>query len=272
MKSPLISVLIPTYNRVAYLKECLNSVLRQTWFKKNEIEILIWDNSEWNETKELINTFLKKENLYNIKYIKNEKNMWSTRNTNNLLDLSNWVYYIILSDDDKFYDKNSLKLLYDHLIKYNLDVCYWKYRVINWEWKDLWDFKPHTKIWKKKIYYDSFEEQMLQHSISFGWILYRKFWYKYDYWSKWFWDWTMNLQYLHDKKIVALINEYTLYYRVHNSNDSWGIPRNFWLKFLFYRCSYFKSYRFFFWAILKSVKWKLRKLLDIWGINTSFEI
>ena len=127
----LISILVPTYNRVEYLEECLDSIVEQEWFDLKELELIVSDNSEWNETKSFMNNYIQKHKDWNIKYNKNEKNLWMVWNWNKLLEIKKWEYYIFLSDDDKFYDKGSLKLLYNNLLKYNLDVCYGKYRVIN---------------------------------------------------------------------------------------------------------------------------------------------
>ena len=250
----LISILVPTYNRVEYLKECLDSIVEQKWFDLNELELIVSDNSEWDETRNFMEKYMKENKDWNVVYNKNKKNLWMVWNRNKLLELKKWEYYIFLSDDDKFYNMNSLRLLYDNLMNYDLDACYWKYRVIDWEWNDKWDFGPHTKIWNNEIYYDSFEEQIQMHSISFWWILYRKFWYRYDYQSKWFSDWTMNLQYLYNNKKVALINEYTLYYRIHDSNDSNTIPRYFDLKFLLHTYNYFNIS---FWLRIKYIMCKI---------------
>jgi len=50
MKYPLVSICIPTHNRLSLLKMALNSAQKQ--FYPN-IEIVISDNSEDNMTKEL---------------------------------------------------------------------------------------------------------------------------------------------------------------------------------------------------------------------------
>ena len=176
----LISILVPTYNRVKYLQECLDSIIEQEWFDLKELELIVSDNSEWEETKNFMEKYIKENKEWNIMYNKNEKNLWMVWNWNKLLELKRWEYFIFLSDDDKFYDKNSLKNIYDWLIKYKLDACYWKYRIVDSEWNDQWDFQGHNKIWNKMIYYDTFNEQIQGHSISFWWILYKDFWFKYN--------------------------------------------------------------------------------------------
>ena len=213
----LISILVPTYNRIKYLEECLNSVVVQQWFELNQLELIISDNSEWEKTKIFMNQYLKENPNWNIKYNKNKKNLWMVWNWNKLLELKKWKYFIFLSDDDKFYDKNSLKNIYDWLLKFKLDACYWKYMSIDWDWNELWLRPPHNKIINKELYIDNFNEQINRHSISFWGILYKDFWYKYKEYMNMAADWNLNLNYLYNKKSIWIINNYTFCYRDHTN-------------------------------------------------------
>ena len=263
----LISILVPTYNRVKYLGECLDSIVEQKWFKKEEIEILIGDNSEWDETKEFMESYLKDHQKYEIIYIKNKTNLWWIWNFNNLLDESRWEYYIILSDDDKFYDKNSLKNIYDWLLKYKLDVCYWKYKVFNSDWSKTREYRPHEKIKNKKLYIDTFDDQILWHTMTFGGVLYRQLGYRYDKASKWMCDRNMNLQYLYHKKRVWMINNYTFLYRVHDTNDTYTIPKVFFWKFVLYSYNFFnipifKRVFYFIKMIIRAILRRIRRFIE----------
>jgi glycosyltransferase involved in cell wall biosynthesis len=64
IKNPKISVVIPVYNGERTLKQCLNSVLNQTY--KN-YEIIVVDNNSTDKTKEIIKEF--KENNKRLRYI-----------------------------------------------------------------------------------------------------------------------------------------------------------------------------------------------------------
>lgn len=215
----LISILVPTYNRVKYLQECLDSIVEQEWFSLKELELIVSDNSEWNETKNFMNGYIKKHKNRNIKYNKNEKNLWMVWNWNKLLELKKWEYFVFLSDDDRLYDKTSLKKLFEWLKKYKLDACYWKYMLIDSNSKELWQFRAHDKIDKKNIFYDSFDDQIKMHSISFGWILYHDYWFKYEEDMGMAADWRFNLRYLYNKKKLALLNFYSFCYRSYDNNS-----------------------------------------------------
>lgn len=99
---PLVSILIPTYNRPEYLDIALDSAVNQTY---PNIEIIIGDNSDNRITEEM----LKKKYLCKyekIKYINNNGNIGGLENINKLFNNINGEYCNLLMDDDVFsYDK-----------------------------------------------------------------------------------------------------------------------------------------------------------------------
>ena len=95
--SPLVSVLIPTYNRKVLLKRALDSVLKQTY--KN-IEIYITDNASTDGTIELIQEYL--NNDKRIIYNRREKNMGPLYNGSEAYTHLKGKYAIVLCDDDYF--------------------------------------------------------------------------------------------------------------------------------------------------------------------------
>jgi glycosyltransferase involved in cell wall biosynthesis len=95
---PLVSILIPTYNRPEYFKLALESILNQTY---RNIEIIIGDDSINTETEDLVRkNYLKKYS--NIKYYHNKKNMGQFDNDLKLFDMANGEFINFLMDDDLF--------------------------------------------------------------------------------------------------------------------------------------------------------------------------
>ena len=109
---PLVSILIPTYNRVDYLQTALESVLMQTY--KN-IEIIIGDNSEDDVTEKMLTEkYLK---IYpQIKYYHNEKNLGQFENDIKLLNISNGEFVGFLMDDD-FFAPNKVEVMMEYFSK-----------------------------------------------------------------------------------------------------------------------------------------------------------
>ena len=94
---PLISVVMPTYNRPSTIVRAIKSALIQSY---ENIEIVITDNSSGDETKEIIEkTF---PNNSKILYIKNPENLGAMKNVKNAIGHSNGEYCVILPDDDWF--------------------------------------------------------------------------------------------------------------------------------------------------------------------------
>lgn len=101
MNRPLVTVIIPTYNRVKLLPRAINSVLNQTY---SNIEIIIVDDNkalseEKMETKKLVDKY--KKNISNIKYIDLEDNIGGALARNRGIENSNGEFICFLDDDDE---------------------------------------------------------------------------------------------------------------------------------------------------------------------------
>lgn len=96
---PLVSILIPTYNQIGFLREALESAVNQTY--KN-IEIIIGDDSTTDEVEKFIQQYIQKYD--NISYFKNESigMDYGISNINMLLSKSNGEYVNYLYHDDIF--------------------------------------------------------------------------------------------------------------------------------------------------------------------------
>ena len=95
---PLLSIYIPTYNRSKYVKRLIESIIQQEWSDSDIFEIVISDNVSDDDTEEIIKDYALKNK--NIKYHKNEKNIWADKNILQWAKICNWEYvWIIWSDD-----------------------------------------------------------------------------------------------------------------------------------------------------------------------------
>ena len=95
---PLVSILIPTYNRPRYFEKALKSALVQSY--KN-IEIIVGDDSTNDETEKLVLAYRKVAK--NIKYVRNRPRLGGIDNFRKCMDLARGQFINYLMDDDLFH-------------------------------------------------------------------------------------------------------------------------------------------------------------------------
>ncbi|WP_410991004.1 glycosyltransferase [Bacillus cereus] len=118
MEMPLVSILIPTYNRPVYFKQALISALLQSY---PNIEIIICDDSTNNESKKIALRYHEKF-PDKIKYYKNEMNIGGRLNFQFSLHKSNGEYVNFLMDDDLFHPKKIERMMQYFLLDENEDI------------------------------------------------------------------------------------------------------------------------------------------------------
>ncbi|MDP1459963.1 glycosyltransferase [Bacillus wiedmannii] len=107
MQMPLVSILIPTYNRPAYFKQALISALLQSY---NNIEIIVCDDSTNDESQKIALRYIKKF-PYKIKYYKNKNNIGGRLNFQRALQKARGKYINFLMDDDLFHYQKIEKMM-----------------------------------------------------------------------------------------------------------------------------------------------------------------
>ena len=115
--TPLIDIIIPNYNKAKYLKECLESVINQTY--KNWKIYLIDDFSN-DDSRRILNDF---RSYDNIKLIFTDKNYGPHHCRNIGIEQSNSDYVAFLDSDD-FWPKEKLNLQIKDMIKNDLDFTF----------------------------------------------------------------------------------------------------------------------------------------------------
>jgi glycosyltransferase involved in cell wall biosynthesis len=110
---PLVSVIIPTYNRAYVVKRTIDSILNQTF---PDFEIIVVDDGSKDDTKEVINSYIDNR----IKYIyKSNGGVSSARN----VGLKNATGgFICFLDSDDFWPENFLQVMSDKLTA-NSEYC-----------------------------------------------------------------------------------------------------------------------------------------------------
>ncbi len=95
-KYPLVSVIIPTYNRGHLIKKAINSVLNQTY--KN-LELIVVDDASTDNTEEIISTITNP----NLIYIKQSSNLGPSVARNKGIEIAKGELIAFLDSDDQWY-------------------------------------------------------------------------------------------------------------------------------------------------------------------------
>ncbi len=97
---PFFSVVIPTYNRAAFIEATLQSVLKQTY---PHYEIIVVDNASTDNTEELLQEYLRSGK---IKFIRHDQNYERARSRNTGMAAARGDFVTLLDSDDFMYPDN----------------------------------------------------------------------------------------------------------------------------------------------------------------------
>lgn len=117
--SNLVSVLVLSYNNLQYIKDCLNSILEQSY---PCIEIIVSDDFSDNFSESEIKQYIesnRKENLVNYIINHNLCNLGTVKNLNKAISLASGNYFINLACDDVLFDNQVIADIVDFYSKTN---------------------------------------------------------------------------------------------------------------------------------------------------------
>ena len=209
MKQP-ISIVIPVYNSQKYLKETINSVIKQTF---THWELLIIDGGSTDNTASIVHSYTDTR----IKYIPTKKYLDIVDATNKGIHSASGKY-IALLDSDNIMHKNRLLLQYLFLEK-NQDISL----VGSWVQKIDQNSTFTHHIFRPYISYELIRIKLLfgncisQPSVMIRKSVIQKYKYRslykeasdYDLWTR-----------ICSKYRIANMPKVLTYYRVHDSNRS----------------------------------------------------
>jgi len=167
----VVSIIIPTYNAEKFLKNCIDSVLVQTF--KN-FEILLIDDGSTDLSGKLCDEIALKDSRIRV-FHKSNGGSSSARNYG--IDRTLGEYIIFLDSDDYWIDKNILSLLIKKAESENLDVVRGEFVNVDAKGEQLYtsNFRKESLNLKNQIL-SSYE--MLKHVINdrfFSWLfMFRK--------------------------------------------------------------------------------------------------
>ena len=173
---PLVSIIIPTYNRPRYFQEALESVLRQTY---RNLDIFITDDSDNTLTKELIQPYLERDNRITYEY---HPGIGAEGNWENAMayDHPDAQYVNWLMDDDLFHTNKISKMMNFFLEQDGLSLVTSYRQLIDGEGDPLPDIDATKPICEKDTRFsgESIGKALLESGLNFigelSTVLFRK--------------------------------------------------------------------------------------------------
>lgn len=121
MNNKLLSICIPTYNRVNELKISLSEILNQAAKYQDKIEVIVSNNASTDETEEVLNEF--KSEYPFLKVYKNDLNIGFNLNFFRLSDeYATGKYFWLIGDDDVI-DYNAVEIILQ-VLEDNQDISF----------------------------------------------------------------------------------------------------------------------------------------------------
>jgi len=117
VQNPKVSIIIPVYNVEKYLRECLDSVVKQTL---QEIEIICVNDCSTDDSLKVLKEYT--ENDKRIIVIDNKENRGAAAARNQMLEIASGEYVGFVDSDD-FIDPNFYEILYTEAKKQNADLA-----------------------------------------------------------------------------------------------------------------------------------------------------
>lgn len=141
--NPLVSIIIPNYNKEKYLEKCINSVLNQSY---SNYEIIIIDDGSTDNSLNIINKFKNKK----IKLIKFDKNMGIANARNVGIKSANGKMICFLDSDD-YWDKDKLKIQVNYMIQNKIGFSFTEYYFVKNNKIVNQAYTPHTVNFKEAL-------------------------------------------------------------------------------------------------------------------------
>lgn len=136
--TPLVSVIVPSYNYEKYIEAALKSIYEQTY---DQLELVVIDDNSKDNSCRIINELISSEAFserFNnrIKFISHDQNQGAHNSINEGIRVSQGEYVTILNADDLF-ESNRITQLIKHLFGSDSDFVFSRIKVIDGEGNDI---------------------------------------------------------------------------------------------------------------------------------------
>ena len=117
MNNPKVSVIIPVYNVEQYLRQCLDSVVNQTF---KDIEIIVVNDCSLDNSLQIIKEYQQKDNKIVLVDLKQNGGLSNARNEG--VNVAQGKYLVFIDSDD-WVTENYIEILYNTITKYKTNVA-----------------------------------------------------------------------------------------------------------------------------------------------------
>lgn len=215
----LISVIVPIYNVSQYLKQCIDSIINQTY--KN-LEIILIDDGSTDNCLEIMREYEKSDNRIKC-YTRENKGLLYTR-----IDGVNKATgeYVIFVDSDDWIELNTIEILYNKIINYSADMVKCSYRMV-FENRIIDEIrKENDTIYEKESLNKIYEELASNYIFHSAWSqlikaeIIKKYIVNCDYSISMGEDLEINTHLLNKYSKVVVTNDLLYNYRYNDSSIS----------------------------------------------------
>ncbi len=113
-----VSVIIPVYNSEKYLRECLDSVTKQTL---QDIEIICIDDGSLDNSLKILKKYAEKDSRFIVIYGGGNRGVSKSRNQG--IENASGEFVCFIDSDDIYPTSDILEILYNKAIKNNVLIC-----------------------------------------------------------------------------------------------------------------------------------------------------
>jgi len=208
-----ISVVVTTYNHERYIKQCLDSIIKQKG--DFNIEIIVGDDCSTDKTLEIIRDF-KSEYPDFFRILPTEQNLGVTKNLKRCLDVCSGKYIAICEGDDYWIDEYKLQKQMDFLSKNDHFSMVFSSIILLFEDKNMAQFNFYRL---KKDQTQLTTEELIEnnHIGNFSCCMYKSKIVKVlpnSLFNLYTVDWMFNIA-CSEKGKVGYLHEYQSVYRIH---------------------------------------------------------
>ena len=223
MEKELVTIIVPIYNVEKYLKECIESIINQTY--KN-LEIILVNDGSTDDSLKICMNYKKKDNRI---VIINKTNGGLSDARNKGIDAANGKY-ICFVDSDDYISSAYVELLYNEARKNNTDIVLCGIKYVNDEKKILSEYAYKKNFVKsgKELLIDYYQENGVEVIVAWNKLYKRELFNTYRYnVGKIHEDEFLTYKILYNLDKVSIISDKLYYYR---KNDTSIVNKKFNLK------------------------------------------